>query len=137
VPLTPREDWATVKDFSHAVVDHLAAHAGQRFVAKSGPKNRVGRIFVDYLRNGRGATTVAAYSVRARPGLGISLPLAWEELAALKTNQIASIDTSTRRLEEAAATWHGYFKTRQTLAKAMKTLGFVPAARGRARKTPA
>jgi bifunctional non-homologous end joining protein LigD len=137
VPLTPREDWATVKDFSHAVVDHLAAHAGQRFVAKSGPKNRVGRIFVDYLRNGRGATTVAAYSVRARPGLGISLPLAWEELAALKTNQIASIDTSTRRLEEAAATWHGYFKTRQTLAKAMKTLGFVPAPRGRARKTPA
>ncbi|HSN34496.1 MAG TPA: non-homologous end-joining DNA ligase, partial [Ideonella sp.] len=122
VPLTPRDDWATVKDFSHAVVRHLAAHAGQRFVARSGPKNRVGRIFVDYLRNSRGATTAAAFSARARPGLGLSLPLAWDELPGLAGPGLASIRTSTSRLEAAAATWRDYFTTRQTLAQAMKTL---------------
>jgi bifunctional non-homologous end joining protein LigD len=131
VPLTPRDDWATVKDFSHAVVEHLAAHAGQRFVAKSGPKNRVGRIFVDYLRNGRGATTVAAFSPRARPGLGVSLPLAWDELPGLKGPAIASIDTPTRRLEAAARQWSDYGATRQTLGAAMRKLGFAPAAKRR------
>src|SRR5439155_909563 len=54
VPLTPRADWDTVKDFSAAVVRHLAKVLPDRFVAKSGARNRVGKIFVDYLRNGRG-----------------------------------------------------------------------------------
>lgn len=132
VPLTPRDGWATVKDFSQAVVQHLATHARERFVAKSGPKNRVGRIFVDYLRNGRGATTVAAYSPRVRPGLGISLPLDWSELPALakKGPGIASIGTPLARLEEAAETWAGYASTKQTLARAMKTLGFAPSPAG-------
>ena len=53
----------------------------ERFVAKSGPQNRVGKIFVDYLRNGFGATTVCAWSARSRPGLGVSVPLDWDELA--------------------------------------------------------
>ena len=56
----------------------------QRFVAKSGGTNRVGRIFVDYLRNGHGQTTAAAFSARSRPGLGVSMPVAWEQLMALK-----------------------------------------------------
>jgi bifunctional non-homologous end joining protein LigD len=126
VPLAPRHAWPTVKDFSRAVVDRLAARAPDRFVAKSGPQNRVGRIFVDYLRNGRGATTVAAFSARARPGLGISLPLAWDELQALETSRIASIETPTRRLVQAASAWRDYFGTRQTLGRAMKTLGVKP-----------
>ena len=77
VPLAPRDDWDTVKDFSQAVVQHLAKVVPQRFVAKSGPKNRVGRIFVDYLRNGRGATTACGLvGARApRPGrLGPGAP---------------------------------------------------------------
>lgn len=60
VPLKPSFDFDTVKDFSHAMVDHLARVVPQCFVAKNGPKNRVGRLFVDYLRNGFGATTVVA-----------------------------------------------------------------------------
>ncbi len=56
----------------------------QRFVAKSGPKSRVGKIFIDYLRNGLGATTVCAWSARARPGMGVSVPMVWDELAGLK-----------------------------------------------------
>lgn len=123
VPLTPRDDWDFVKAFSHAVVRHLAAHLRQRFVAKSGPRNRVGRIFVDYLRNGRGATTASAYSARARPGLPISLPLSWDELPALDAAEIATIRTPFARLAVAAEHWRAYARTRQTLAHAASILG--------------
>ena len=81
VPLAPRLDYDTVKDFSQAMVQHLAKTIPSRFVAKSGASNRVGKIFVDYLRNGHGATTAAAFSARARPGLGVSMPVAWDDLA--------------------------------------------------------
>jgi hypothetical protein len=52
-----------------------------RFVAKSGASNRIGKLFVDYLRNGHGATTATAFSGRARPGLGVSMPVTWEDLS--------------------------------------------------------
>src|SRR5678815_2424188 len=80
VPLTPRLDYDSVKSFSQDVVRHLARTIPSRFVAKSGPKNRVGKLFVDYLRNGHGATTAAAFSARARPGLGVSMPVSWDDL---------------------------------------------------------
>ncbi len=128
LPLTPRHGWVAVKGFSQALVQHLAAHARERFVAVSGPRNRVGRIYVDYLRNGRGATTVAAYSVRARPGLPISLPLAWGELDRWDAQRPATIATPQARLEASADTWAGYATTRQTLSGAMKMLGFKPKA---------
>ena len=60
VPLKKLQDWDTVKGLSQAVVQHLAKTIPQKFVAKSGPKNRVGKIFVDYRRNGFEATTVSA-----------------------------------------------------------------------------
>jgi hypothetical protein len=72
-PIRRQYDWDTVKDFSRGIVEHLARTLPQLVVAKSGAKNRVGRIYIDYLRNGFGATTVSAWSVRARPGLGVSL----------------------------------------------------------------
>ena len=84
LPLKRQHGWDTVKDFSQAIVVHLARTVPRRFVAKSGAKNRVGRIFIDYLRNGFGATTACAWSARARPGLGISVPVRWEELQALQ-----------------------------------------------------
>ncbi|RYY80233.1 MAG: DNA ligase D, partial [Comamonadaceae bacterium] len=77
VPLRKALDWDTVKDFSQAVVQHMARTLPDHFVAKSGPSNRVGRIFIDYLRNGYGATTACAWSARARPGMGISVPVRW------------------------------------------------------------
>jgi bifunctional non-homologous end joining protein LigD len=75
-----------VKDFSQAVVQHLAGALPSLFVAKSGPKNRIKRIFVDYLRNGFGATTACAFSARARPGLGVSVPIAWTDLKKLTSS---------------------------------------------------
>ena len=72
VPIAPKEDWDTVKALAKRIVEHMAETIPERFVAKSGPKNRVGKVFVDYLRNGFGATTACAWSARARPGLGVS-----------------------------------------------------------------
>ena len=70
VPIKRLRDWDTVKGFSQAVVQHLASTIPGRFVAKSGARNRVGKIFIDYLRNGFGATTVCSL-VSARPaGIG-------------------------------------------------------------------
>lgn len=124
VPLKPQLDWDTVKGFSQAVVQHLARTLPDRFVAKSGASNRVGRIFIDYLRNGYGATTVCAWSARARPGMGISVPVRWDELAALKSGAHWTVATIHQRLDQGNAPWEDYGKSRVTLRAAMKKLGF-------------
>jgi bifunctional non-homologous end joining protein LigD len=124
VPVQPQFDWDTVKDFSRAVVQHLARTVPQRFVAKSGGSNRVGRIFVDYLRNGFGATTVCAWSARARPGLGISVPVRWDELPRLTSGAQWTVASVRARLPEGNRPWAGYAKARNALAPAMKALGF-------------
>jgi bifunctional non-homologous end joining protein LigD len=124
VPIAPRQDWDTVKDFSQAVVQHLADQIPDRFVAKSGPANRVGKIFVDYLRNGHGATTAVAFSARARPGLGVSMPVTWEDLPSLKSGAHWTVATAREHLSFLKADpWAEYFKTRQALGPAIKRLG--------------
>jgi bifunctional non-homologous end joining protein LigD len=115
-----------VKDFSRAIVAHMAEVIPQRFVAKSGPKNRVGRIFIDYLRNGLGATTVCAWSARARAGMGVSVPLDWDELAELKSAAQWTVLDMGERLDVGNKPWDGYTAARQSLVKPMKVLGFDP-----------
>ena len=122
VPLAPREGWDDVKDFSREVVERLAEFAPDKLVAKSGPKNRVGKIFVDYLRNGRGATTAAAYSARARAGLGVSVPCDWDELDGLGGGDHWNIANVHERLEAAADPWADYARCRQALGAARKAL---------------
>jgi bifunctional non-homologous end joining protein LigD len=126
VPIKPDYDWDTVKDFSQEIVRHLAATLPERFAFKSGPRNRVGKIFIDYLRNGRGATTAAAWSARARPGLGISVPLAWDELAALKAADQWNVHNAHTRLDQGNLPWSGYAKAARSLNAAMKKMEFVP-----------
>jgi len=128
VPLAARWPHATVKGFSQAVVQHLARNIGQRFVAKSGPANRRGRIFVDYLRNGEGATTVAAWSPRARPGLGVSMPLVWEELERVPGAAHWTVADAASRLHGPhIAAWAELAACRQSLREPMQALGFKPA----------
>ena len=128
VPLKRVHDFDTVKDFSQAIVLHLAAVIPQRFVAKSGPKNRVGKIFVDYLRNGFGATTVCAWSVRARPGMGVSVPVAWDELPSLTSGAHWTAMTLGARLATGNTPWDAYDDAANPITAAMKKLGFKPAA---------
>ena len=126
VPLERLRDWDTVKDFSQAIVEHLAKTIPQRFAAKSGLRNRRGKIFIDYLRNGFGATTVSAWSVRARTGLGVSVPLAWEELAGLPSADRWTASNIQTRLDKGNDPWSDYEASRQGILPAMKTLGFKP-----------
>jgi bifunctional non-homologous end joining protein LigD len=124
VPLTPKWDYDEVKDFSEKLVVHMTQTLPKLFVAKSGAKNRVGRIFIDYLRNGKGATTIAAFSARARPGLGVSVPLAWRELKGLEAANQWNIFTVFERLaKQRVDPWKDYAATRQTLVAAAKKLG--------------
>lgn len=124
VPIKRLHGWDAVKGFSQAVVQHLAQTIPERFVAKSGPRNRVGKIFADYLRNGRGATTVSAWSARSRPGLGISVPVAWSELSGLKSGAHWTVQTVDQRLRKGNSPWEGYDKAAVSLAPAMRHLGF-------------
>ena len=138
VPLTPKLGYDEVKDFSRAVVVHLAATLPTLFVAKSGARNRVGKIFVDYLRNGRGATTAAAFSARARPGLGVSVPLKWTELKGLGSADAWNIFTVRERLAKLREDpWKDYRKTRQAIAAALTLLRRTRSARPTSRGTRA
>lgn len=130
LPLQPELGWDEAKEFSARVVRHLARVLPQRFVAKSGPKNRVGRIFADFLRNGRGATTVAAWSARARPGMGISVPLWWDELAELRERPSWNVLDPGDRIDIGNKPWKDYERSRQWLQKAMRALAEVDADAG-------
>lgn len=123
VPVRPQYDWDTVKDFSQAVVQHLARTLPDRFAFKSGPKNRVGKIFIDYLRNGRGATTISAWSARVRPGLGISVPVEWDELMSLKSADQWNIRNAHTRLDKGNEPWKEFTKSAKSITSAMKAMG--------------
>jgi bifunctional non-homologous end joining protein LigD len=120
VPLTRRAGWDEIKDFSHAIVDYLARLFPDRLSAVSGPKNRVGKIFIDYLRNGKGATTVCAYSLRARDGLPVSVPIWREELPQLKGANQWHIGNLRERLAEVDDPWADMAKTRQSVTARMR-----------------
>lgn len=121
VPLTPKDDWDSVKSFSHAIVKHIAKLLPDRFSAVSGPKNRVGRIFIDYLRNGLGATTICAYAARARENLPVSVPIFREELKEIKGANIWTIRNLQERLGELDEDpWADLPNTRQTITAEMR-----------------
>ena len=126
VPLRRDFGWDEVRGFSRAIVEHLARIVPERFVAKSGPRNRVGRIFADYLRNGFGATTACAWSARARLGMGISVPLAWEELPDLAGPAHWTVANAAERLAVGNAPWDAMEKSRTGLRRAMEMLGYMP-----------
>jgi len=137
VPITPKLDYDPVKAFAAAVVTHLAKTIPDRFVAKSGGGNRVGRIYVDYLRNGRFQTTAAAFSARSRSGLGVSMPVAWEQVMALKGGAQWTVLTAREYLSfEPRDPWADYWTTKQTLARGMKTLSVAAPAVKEGRTPP-
>ncbi len=81
VPLTPGHDWDAHKDFARRFAEAMSLSAPDRFTANMSKAKRTGKIFIDWLRNQRGATAVVPFSARARHGAPVAVPIAWEELA--------------------------------------------------------
>ena len=124
VPLARHVDWDTLKAFGKAISQFMASELPDRFSARMGPKNRIGKVYLDYLRNGRGASTVAAYSVRARPGLPVSVPISREELGQLRDSRHWHIGNLQQRLDKLEDDpWAGYANRQRITAAMWKKLG--------------
>jgi bifunctional non-homologous end joining protein LigD len=106
-------DWDAAKDFSQRVALSMAADSPNRYVGKMTKSLRDGKIFVDYFRNTREATSVAPYSTRARPGAPVSAPLSWEQLGRSKSASEFTVLNLKKRLKDDA--WAGIGKVRQKL----------------------
>ena len=99
VPLRPKAGWEAVKLFSRTVAVMLSEAEPDRFIATMSKAKRKGLIFIDWLRNERGSTAIAPYSLRARPGAKVAVPVNWEELPAIKSAGEFDIATVLERLE--------------------------------------
>jgi bifunctional non-homologous end joining protein LigD len=125
VPIARRHDWDEAKEFCKRVAEVIVEADPRRYTANMSKAARTGKIFIDYLRNGRGSTAVCAYSTRAKPGAPVSVPLRWEELKpAIRSDQF-NIRNLQQRLDKLAGDpWDGIEDVTQSLTKpAKKALG--------------
>ncbi|MFC5759745.1 DNA ligase D [Rhizobium sp. GCM10022189] len=117
-PLEPKAGWAEVKGFAKWLADSMSKDDPDRYLATATKAKRSGRIFIDYLRNGRGNTAVAAYSARARPGAAVSMPLDWNELTTDVGPAYFTVDNAPARLDALGRDpWAGFFAAARPLQK--------------------
>ena len=102
VPLSPGHSWEVHKDFSKRFAEAMALAEPDRFVATMSKAKRKGRIFIDWLRNQRGATAVMPYSVRARPGAAVAVPIHWDELETIENAHPYAMDDVDALLDRAS-----------------------------------
>ncbi|MBH1834851.1 DNA ligase D [Stenotrophomonas maltophilia] len=116
VPLQPAADWEQAKAFCEAFAQAMAQQAPERYVATMSKAKRGGVIFIDWLRNTRGATSVCSWSLRARESAGVAVPLRWEELARIKAADAFPLDKALARAKRLKADpWEGIDAVKQTL----------------------
>jgi bifunctional non-homologous end joining protein LigD len=121
VPLQPKLGWDEVKAFTKWVADSFVAQSPERFTANQAKRARRGRIYIDYLRNSRGATAIGAYSPRARPGATVSTPLFWEEVENGVRPEGFTVATVPERLAALDADpWAEIGKLRQSISAAVR-----------------
>jgi len=119
-PIQRTHNWEEAKAFSKSVAEHLVRTIPQRFTANMAKRVRKGKIFIDYLRNARGATAIAAYSTRAKPGAPVSVPLSWEELSAEVRSDTFTVSTVPARLKRLQQDpWVEYGRVKQRLTDRM------------------
>ncbi|MGB6906216.1 MAG: DNA ligase D [Methyloceanibacter sp.] len=124
-PIAPKQGWDEVKAFAKAIADALVGVRPDRYTANPLKRTRVGKIFVDYLRNQRGGSAIVNFSTRAKPDAPVACPLRWDELKGLKSASPYSLKTLPARLKaQKSDPWEGFFTTRQSItAKERKALG--------------
>ena len=116
VPLSPGNDWWLVKPFAHAFAEAMVQSEPLQYVATASKQHRKGKIFIDYLRNGRGATSVSSFSLRARDGAPVAMPLRWEELPRVASGDAFTLRNVPARLKRLKKhPWDGIETLRQDL----------------------
>jgi bifunctional non-homologous end joining protein LigD len=116
VPLAPPVAWADAKHFAGQIALILAAERPQMFVSIAGEQKRDKSIFIDWLRNARGATAVASYSLRAREGAPVAMPIEWSELSRLRSGAAYNLKSALEKIRRRSADpWKNFAKVRQTL----------------------
>jgi len=124
VPIEPDVQWDPVKAFTRELVEQMAADSPDRYVATMSKAKRKGRIYLDYLRNGRGATAICAYSTRARAGAAVSTPLEWDELGPSIKADHFRVDNLRARLDALKRDpWEGIGDVRQSLRGLIEATG--------------
>ena len=122
VPIAPAQGWDVVKPFCRAFAEMLSAEQPERFLPTLKKVDRRGRILLDWLRNGLGATAVASFCPRARPNATVATPLAWDEVTAKLDPQAFTLQTVPQRLARLRADpWEGFFAAQQKLPQAALT----------------
>lgn len=116
VPLIPEADWSEVKQFCQNFAELLARNEPHRFIANMSKAQRKGRIFLDYLRNGQGATAICPWSTRARAGGTVATPVTWDELGELASANSFDIFSAAARAQ-GPEVWEGYFEAEQVLSE--------------------
>lgn len=119
IPITRKLEWSEVKDFAHKFALKMCELQPEFFICKMTKSERSGKIFIDYLRNGRGATAVAPYSTRARGNASISTPVSWKELKNIKSADQYTLSNIIARLSKIKDPWEGFFTCRQSISKEM------------------
>jgi len=117
-PLQPSLEWPEVKAFCHGFAQTLEAREPERFVTNMAKVKRKGRMFVDYLRNERGATAVSPWSTRSRAGAPVAVPIGWSELKKIEAANSFSLADAAARASKPDP-WKGYFALKQTITAAM------------------
>jgi bifunctional non-homologous end joining protein LigD len=121
VPITRRSDWNEVKAFSGAVVQQIVKNDPKRYVGTMSKAKRKGKIFIDYFRNSRGATSVAPYSTRAKTNAPVSTPIRWDELNDQLRPDTYTLQNLPQRLSSLKKDpWDRFFDIRQSITAAMK-----------------
>ncbi len=116
IPVMPLYDWDQIKSFSQSLALELVTLNPKKYVANMAKKLRTKKIFVDYLRNGYGATAVVPYSLRARPLSAVALPVEWTELRRIKDPQEFTMDKALRKIKSRKKDpWAGMLKLKQRI----------------------
>ena len=107
-PVKPKASWPEVKAFTKSIADAMTSDSPDLYVATIAKAKRTGKILIDYLRNQRGATAIAAYSTRARPGAAVSMPVEWEELSGVGPASFTLINAPVRLAALERDPWSGF-----------------------------